>query len=289
MPERHPSAPATLLTASDGLGWRGLTLRRYADDPRTAAFESASRDVLSVVLVRSGSYVIESSGERGRRSAHYRPGSIGITAPGHVDRLSWTSTSPDPMRSLHLSLDLDLVASEAKAVGVDRPLALLDRLHLVDDAMTGFMAALEVSMVRRTPTSHAEGIARSLIGHLMLAVDEERPPVATTGGLAEEVLGAVLARIGEGLDEPLTIDVLARLAYLSRYHFLRQFQRSVGVTPHRFIVTMRLHHAASLLRETRLPIATVMARSGWRSRAQFAAAFRAQHGVTPSVYRGSDG
>ena len=51
--------------------------------------------------------------------------------------------------------------------------------------------------------------------------------------------------------EPLDVAALARAAHLSPAHFSREFRRTFGETPHRYLLTRRLERAASLLRSDR--------------------------------------
>ena len=59
--------------------------------------------------------------------------------------------------------------------------------------------------------------------------------------------------------KPLSLDDLAREAGVSRFHFVALFRRRAGVTPYQFLIAVRLRAAASLLRETAMPVAAVAA------------------------------
>ena len=51
--------------------------------------------------------------------------------------------------------------------------------------------------------------------------------------------------------EPLDVPALARAANLSQAHFSREFRRTFGEPPHRYLLTRRLERAAALLRRVR--------------------------------------
>src|SRR3954453_1547187 len=57
--------------------------------------------------------------------------------------------------------------------------------------------------------------------------------------------------------EPLRVDDMAAAARLSRSHFIREFQRAFGETPHAYLLTRRLERAAALLRGTDRSVADV--------------------------------
>jgi AraC-like DNA-binding protein len=84
----------------------------------------------------------------------------------------------------------------------------------------------------------------------------------------------------------LTLGDLAREAGLSRFHFLRTFQRLIGVTPHRYILRARLREAAMRLEAESTGILNIALDCGFSDLSNFSRAFRAEFGVSPRVYRG---
>jgi AraC-like DNA-binding protein len=64
------------------------------------------------------------------------------------------------------------------------------------------------------------------------------------------------------LDKPIDVTTLARMTKRSQFHFSLVFRRSVGASPYRFIVYLRLRRAVELIREDRLGLAhdTVVSR-----------------------------
>ena len=81
------------------------------------------------------------------------------------------------------------------------------------------------------------------------------------------------------------LDDLAKVAGLSKYHFLRQFNQVVGMTPGAYLRTMRLCHAARLLRTSGAPIVEVAVAAGFADHPSFSRAFARHMGMTPSDYR----
>jgi AraC family transcriptional regulator len=73
------------------------------------------------------------------------------------------------------------------------------------------------------------------------------PKVAARGGLAPHVLARVVDLVRTSFDRSITLAELAKTANLSPWHFARQFRASTGVTPHAYIVRVRVHEAARLI------------------------------------------
>lgn len=86
-------------------------------------------------------------------------------------------------------------------------------------------------------------------------------------------------------DAALTLTGLARDAGLSRYHFLRTFERLTNVTPHQYILRARLREAALRLADAPGKIVDVALDCGFDDVSNFNRAFRAEFGTNPRAYR----
>jgi AraC family transcriptional regulator len=89
--------------------------------------------------------------------------------------------------------------------------------------------------------------------------------------------------------EPLDLSLLAGIACMSKYHFLRSFRRIVGVTPHQYLLGLRLRRAAGRLLGSAEPISRIAFDAGFGDLSTFNAGFRAQFGTSPSSFRRAHG
>ncbi len=87
------------------------------------------------------------------------------------------------------------------------------------------------------------------------------------------------------LDEPLSVETLARRALLSPRTFARRFRAVTGTTPLQWLLRQRILHAQGLLEETDLPIELVAHRCGFASATALRVHFRRATGTTPMAYR----
>jgi AraC-like DNA-binding protein len=85
--------------------------------------------------------------------------------------------------------------------------------------------------------------------------------------------------------EPLTVADLAAAAQLSPAHFSREFRRTFGESPHRYLLTRRLERAATLLRTTDWSVLRICLAVGLSSVGSFTTSFRRMYGLTPTAYR----
>jgi len=84
------------------------------------------------------------------------------------------------------------------------------------------------------------------------------------------------------LDEPIEVAPLASIAGRSPFHFTRVFARSVGMTPHRYVVHLRLERAVELVRDGRFGLAEIAVRTGFADQSHLSRWVRRVHGVSPS-------
>ena len=105
---------------------------------------------------------------------------------------------------------------------------------------------------------------------------------------AEELSPAQASRIADFLDDRLdrsiSLDELARLAGLTKWHFMRRFNITYGTSPHSFITDRRMARAKELLAFSDLPIVQVALEVGM-THSHFSRTFLKRVGVSPSEFR----
>lgn len=109
--------------------------------------------------------------------------------------------------------------------------------------------------------------------------------VAWIAALRDPALGRAIEAIHRAPARDWTVARLARETGRSRSGFAAAFTATLGQTPLAYLTRWRMTVAASLLRETNLPIAGVAQRVGYRNAYAFATAFRRITGVAPGAER----
>jgi AraC family transcriptional regulator len=104
----------------------------------------------------------------------------------------------------------------------------------------------------------------------------------TRSMLGKEVLNRLRDYVLAHIDEPVEVATLAKIAGRSPFHFTRVFTRSVGVSPHRYVVHLRLQRAVELVRDGRSGLADVAVRTGFADQSHLTRWLRRVHGVSPT-------
>jgi AraC-like DNA-binding protein len=121
----------------------------------------------------------------------------------------------------------------------------------------------------------------SLLHMLLLAL--EKNELGSQMGSSEIV--QAIEYIHLHLAEPISVDTLATCCNLSKYHFIRLFDRKTGFTPYHYIQIMRIDKAKKYLVSTDKNISEIAFSVGFGSEANFGKVFRSMTGSTPSAYR----
>ena len=95
----------------------------------------------------------------------------------------------------------------------------------------------------------------------------------------------VLNWMSERLDQPLTLDEIARAQGMSVRSLSRAFTSEFGASPMTMLEGLRCDRAKALLLDTDLPLKSVAYKAGFQSDEQMRKAFRRRFSLSPRDYR----
>jgi AraC-like DNA-binding protein len=104
-------------------------------------------------------------------------------------------------------------------------------------------------------------------------------------GALDPQIGPALAAIHSQPARNWIVEDLARICNLSRSTFAERFTTRVGKPPAGYLAHVRLDAAATLLRETSIPVAAVAQKVGYTSEAAFSRAFKQRYSAPPGRWR----
>ncbi|MCM1525403.1 MAG: AraC family transcriptional regulator [Ruminococcus sp.] len=84
-------------------------------------------------------------------------------------------------------------------------------------------------------------------------------------------------------ENELCLDELAERAYVSKFHFLREFKKNAGLSPNKFRLFRRIRMSQRLLREGK-SVTEAAVQTGFYDQSHFDRYFKKVVGVTPSEY-----
>ncbi|MFT2018701.1 helix-turn-helix domain-containing protein [Streptomyces sp. 796.1] len=212
----------------------------------------------------------------GARVASLCTGAFVLAAAGLLDGLRATT---------HWAHTAELAARYPR-VEVDADVLYVDNGSVLTSA--GKAAALDLCLhlVRLDRGSAVANIAaRRLVVPPLRAGGQAQFVTAPVPEQGDHPLGALLPWVLERLDEPLTVEDLARRAGLSARHLGRQFRAATGTTPLQWLHTQRIRRAQELLEKTDDSIDAIAAATGMGTATTLRRHFHRALGVPPHAYR----
>ena len=85
--------------------------------------------------------------------------------------------------------------------------------------------------------------------------------------------------------ESISLDALADICHINKYHFAKQFKRYMQISPNEYLITVRLNHAKELLKYSGHTVEEISELCGFHQSAHFIRSFKARIGLTPLKYR----
>jgi len=83
----------------------------------------------------------------------------------------------------------------------------------------------------------------------------------------------------------IMLEELSKHACLSVNHLLRTFKQAFGISPHQFLIQLRLQRARILLKTTHYSINEIVCMVGFECPSSFIRLFKTKYIVTPQKYR----
>ena len=172
---------------------------------------------------------------------------------------------------------LALAAAEESALEAE----LVARMSGQDQALYDLAHSLASESVAGYPNGplYWNELASGFIDNLVARHTAE-PGRPGRGRLGKAVLARIKDHVLAHLDEALDVGRLAEVAGRSPFHFSRVFTRAVGMTPHRYVVHLRLERAIALVRDGRAGLAEAAARTGFADQSHLSRWVRRVHGVS---------
>ena len=204
-------------------------------------------------------------------------GAATLIPPGHAAVFELSGIA----RVLMMQFPWALVRQLTEEDGLDADRIELQPRLAFDDPVLARLLYDAVSALESEPEPIGPVVQRLISAHS----SQPRFEALTTGGLTSAKLRRVRDRIDTSLEEPPALATLAAEAGLSLFHFAREFRRSTGLPPHRYILKRQLDRATMLLADRHVAIADIAAASGFAHASHLARHLRRRTGLSPDAFR----
>jgi AraC family transcriptional regulator len=277
--------PTRVEVSSAGKAWAGVLLERHITSPGERL--SASFDGHVISMLNGPWSRFEYRDEFGRFvPCINRPGTITITPAGPVPDLRLHTQA----ELVHCALDERFVRGVVEEMDAGRALHPAFRPAIQDEAIRGILGMLMMELEGEAPCGrlYVDSLAHALATRYLL-LDRLPGPMtpSSVSGLPSRILNRIRAKIEDNIEADLTLDSLAEESGYSRAHFLRMFRAATGVTPHQYVLDLRLNRAQDCLRKKNVSMIDVALSCGFSSQSHMTSVFRQRLEMTPGEFRRS--
>lgn len=265
-------------------GWSQLHLEVYQQPKFEIAEHQHTMHVIAYAP-RSVKFPASTSGERwldGKLCHETRhQGDIAVIPAGIAHRCNWSTFVEFTILALEPTL-LQQVGQDW--VNPDQ-IELVPRFMNEPDALlTGIFATLrdELESDKMGGDLLIDSLKTTVAIHLLRNYCTIQPKHSNdSNGLSQSTLRYIKEYIYEHLHRNITLVELSTIVRISPYHFLRLFKKSIGVTPHQYILQCRIDQAKYLLQHGEFTISEIAVRTGFCDQSHLTRQFKRRIGVTP--------
>ncbi len=280
-------ASSRLLASGDGWSVSDVVC---TSGPQDRPFEER-HSRFSIAIVAAGSFQYRAAPLRSSAQELMTPGSLMLGNAGQCFECGHEHGPGDRCLSFQYSPDLfETLAADAGFRGSSPAFGPLRLPPL--RALSPVVARACAALARHSAQPSAP---HSALPWEELSLDLARETVRASAGCSPRShqpspaalarLTSIVRRIEHQPDSSLTLAALARQAGLSRFHFLRSFERVTGLTPHQYVLRARLREASVRLLESRQRVLDIALDCGFGDVSNFNHAFRAEFGLSPRAHR----
>ena len=136
-------------------------------------------------------------------------------------------------------------------------------------------------------SEYADGMIAKTASRLcrLLSVIASAPNGYNAEPLFDRRIGQIVRYINEHYSEIADIEQIAAHFFISKYHLCRTFNKNLGLPLVSYLNTIKVRAAAELMQNEELNLTEIAIRSGFNSSSYFCRVFKAEKGVSPTVYR----
>lgn len=120
---------------------------------------------------------------------------------------------------------------------------------------------------------------------MLVLVSRQRQERRSINGATREQIEAAAAYFNENYTARINVDEYAESLHMSTAWFIRSFKQYVGLSPARYIQSLRIVNAQRLLERTKYSIGEVSEIVGYDNPLYFSRVFKKETGLSPAQYR----
>ncbi|MEM9507829.1 MAG: AraC family transcriptional regulator [Cyanobacteria bacterium P01_E01_bin.35] len=279
-----PAAPkGTVLGSSVNLGWQGITVELHSL-PKSEYPEHYIQGHRLAIARRRKPITYEWQDGTTWHSRQTHRGAFFLQSHGDLNTPRWF----EPFEIIAISLEPTFIA-QCFQDNINCDLLRFQECRAeYDYHIAHFAAHFETELLNSNYGGALYGESMALAFSLYLLEkysDRYQPLPRPKGQLSSLQLTAVIEYIHAHLESELSLTELATQLNLSSFHFARLFKKSLGLSPHKYVLQNRIERAKKLIvAASHIPLSDVALQVGFYDQTHFSKAFKKYLGVSPKAF-----
>jgi AraC family transcriptional regulator len=278
--------PESVRVSSRPLGWNPLNVERRDLEPGSDCLPGGVTEHLIFVSLADGHVIRESGGEISEKELE--AGLISIHPSDTPVRWEWNTRLSFTM----MSLDPEYLKKVARETFAMDPAQV--KLRTVEGQRDPVITSIAGTLMREVMNGdagsrlYAESLANLLSVHILRNYTEHPQPIEREKLFSQpRAVVHALNFIHRNYAMDVSLADIAAAAHLSTYHLTRVFKKSMGASPHQYLVQVRVNSARALLAAGAgdRSLAEIAAAVGFSDQSHLTRHFKRLLGVTPKQLR----
>ncbi|MGE8533394.1 AraC family transcriptional regulator [Chryseobacterium sp.] len=223
----------------------------------------------------------------------YYPGESILVAPGETMVIDFPEADETPTQCISLSLNPDFIEDSLNYLNYHLPKVdetsqwniQLDEYFLFNNKALA-SATNNIMRIAMDDNSQKDIMADFALKELLIRLMQTQARSMVEKNIVKNKsrIGFVVDYIKRNLHQKLSIDSIAKLAYVSKSNFFKMFKDELGTSPNDFILQERITRAKELL-ASQISIKETAFQTGFSDTNYFTRVFKQLEGVTPKSYQ----
>lgn len=223
----------------------------------------------------------------------YFPGESILVAPGETMVIDFPEADETPTQCISLSLNPDFIENSLNHLNYHLPKVdeasqwniQLDEYFLFNNQALA-SATNNIMRIAMDDNSQKDIMADFALKELLIRLMQTQARSMVERNIVKNKsrIGFVVDYIKRNLHQKLSIESIAKLAYVSKSNFFKMFKDELGTSPNDFILQERISKAKELL-ATQNSIKETAYQTGFSDTNYFTRVFKQLEGVTPKSYQ----
>ncbi|RXM51532.1 MULTISPECIES: AraC family transcriptional regulator [unclassified Chryseobacterium] len=223
----------------------------------------------------------------------YFPGESILVAPGETMVIDFPEADETPTQCISLSLNPDFIENSLNHLNYHFPKAdeasqwniQLDEYFLFNNQALA-SATNNIMRIAMDDNSQKDIMADFALKELLIRLMQTQARSMVERNIVKNKsrIGFAVDYIKRNLHQKLSIESIAKLAYVSKSNFFKMFKDELGTSPNDFILQERISKAKELL-ATQNSIKETAYQTGFSDTNYFTRVFKQLEGITPKSYQ----